>query len=139
MPLLQKIFDSCAYILNDNILKISVLKYIIGVFAVVCVIEILSTSCTKETDYLTDVSVLEFSTDTLKFDTVFTTIGSTVRGVKVYNKGNQQQINSQYAKLEKIFASHVSNKGVISKIYEKCVELNIKQNQSSFLKNGKNI
>ena len=56
-----------------------------------------------------------------------------------YNKGNQQQINSQYAKLEKIFASHVSNKGVISKIYEKCIELNIKQNQSSFLKNGKNI
>lgn len=102
MPLLQKIFDSCAYILNDNILKISVLKYIIGVFAVVCVIEILSTSCTKETDYLTDVSVLEFSTDTLKFDTVFTTIGSTVRGVKVYNKGKQP------IKIDRITLAHGS-------------------------------
>ena len=51
--------------------------------------EFLTPSCTKEDEYLTDISVLEFSADTLKFDTVFTTMGSTVRSVKVYNNGNQ--------------------------------------------------
>ena len=54
-------------------------------------------------------------------------------------KEPSNKINSQHTKLEKIFASHVSNKGVI-KIYEKFIELNIKQKQS-FLKkkNGQNI
>ena len=47
-------------------------------------------------------------------------------------KETSNKINSQHAKLEKIFASHISNKVVTSKIYEKCIELNIKQNQSSF-------
>lgn len=55
----------------------------------VCLIESLSTSCTKETEFLTDTATLRFSVDTLKFDTVFTTMGSTVRSVKVYNPNNQ--------------------------------------------------
>lgn len=57
---------------------------------VVCMMHFfLTTSCTKETDYLTDTATLTFSADTLKFDTVFTTMGSTVRSVKVYNPNNQ--------------------------------------------------
>ena len=43
-------------------------------------------SCTKEDEITTDPSVkLQFSTDTLFFDTVFTSTGSTTRRIKVFN------------------------------------------------------
>ena len=46
------------------------------------------TSCVKEEDYLEGrIENLSFSVDTLKFDTVFTTMGSATRSVKVYNRG----------------------------------------------------
>ncbi len=47
-------------------------------------------SCEKEEDYNQDSSlVLQFSADTLTFDTIFTTLGSTTLSVKVYNPSSQ--------------------------------------------------
>ena len=47
-------------------------------------------SCVKEDELLNDSDILlSFSTDTLTFDTVFTTLGSTTRQVRVYNKGKK--------------------------------------------------
>ena len=46
-------------------------------------------SCISEEDYLTDRSAqLNFSSDTLTFDTVFTTMGSITRAICVYNPHN---------------------------------------------------
>lgn len=47
-------------------------------------------ACRKEDNFITDASAkLSFSTDTLKFDTVFTSVGSATRYFKVFNKNNQ--------------------------------------------------
>jgi hypothetical protein len=47
-------------------------------------------ACNKEDDFLLDSSAeLTFSVDTLRFDTVFTEIGSATRILKVYNTNNQ--------------------------------------------------
>jgi hypothetical protein len=44
-------------------------------------------SCTNEDDYKTDKSVsLGFSSDTISFDTIFTTVGSVTEQIRVYNK-----------------------------------------------------
>ena len=45
-------------------------------------------SCKKENFLSTQDNLLSFSTDTLLFDTVFTTVGSATRYVKVYNNDN---------------------------------------------------
>ncbi len=43
-------------------------------------------SCRKKDDFITDADAqLEFSVDTLRFDTVFTTLGSATRIIKIYN------------------------------------------------------
>ena len=43
-------------------------------------------ACTPEDDFITTGdAALEFSTDTLTFDTVFTAIGSATRILKIYN------------------------------------------------------
>ena len=48
---------------------------------------LLSISCKKEDDIITDSSAkLEFSVDSVLFDTVFTTVGSITKQLKVYNK-----------------------------------------------------
>lgn len=48
---------------------------------------LMSTSCVREEDYLTDATVrLAFSEETVTFDTVFATLGTTTRQVKVYNR-----------------------------------------------------
>ncbi len=70
-------------------MKFNLLKYTFISFTVLCIIEGIAASCTKEDDFLTDAEVLTFSADTLTFDTVFTTMGSTVRQVRVYNSGSQ--------------------------------------------------
>ncbi len=63
----------------------AMIKYLVLVISV----GFLFTSCKKDT-ILTDKNIqLEFSTDTVFFDTVFTTIGSITERVKIYNPYNQ--------------------------------------------------
>lgn len=46
--------------------------------------------CREEEDFITDASAkLEFSVDTLRFDTVFTQLGSATRSIKVFNRNKQ--------------------------------------------------
>jgi len=50
----------------------------------------LFTHCDNEEDFITDSSAkLEFSLDTLRFDTVFTALGSATRAFKIYNRNDQ--------------------------------------------------
>ena len=55
-------------------------------------------SCKKNTDFSSDSSLrLEFSTDTVAFDTVFTEIGSSTHKLMIYNKNSKNlKINSIY-------------------------------------------
>ena len=59
-------------------------------------------SCRKEKDYLDEADV-EFSEDTLSFDTVFTTIGSTTKYFTVHNN------NSRDIKLDRIYLAGGAN------------------------------
>ncbi len=57
-------------------------------------------SCDKGESFTTDSSAkLEFSLDTLRFDTVFTELGSATRSFKVYNR-NDQAIRISKARIE---------------------------------------
>lgn len=61
----------------------------LAIFTIISLLIIVS-SCKKEDDFLTDSSAkLQFSEDTLIFDTVFTTIGSTTQYLIVYNRNDQ--------------------------------------------------
>ena len=47
-------------------------------------------SCNPDNSFVTDSNaMLEFSKDTLRFDTVFTELGSATRILKVYNRHDQ--------------------------------------------------
>ena len=46
-------------------------------------------SCRKEEQHGGDVERLQFSCDTMSFDTVFTQMGTTTRQFKVYNRGSE--------------------------------------------------
>lgn len=62
-------------------------KYIISFIASIIIGGFAFVSCISEEDYLTDSSVkLKFSSDTLRFDTVFTTMGSVTKKIMIYNK-----------------------------------------------------
>lgn len=75
--------------LKCNKLKKKV-NFLIFVFAI-----IILASCKKENFYTGNDKVLNFSTDTLQFDTVFTTIGSSTKSFIVYNSLNKPlRINS---------------------------------------------
>jgi hypothetical protein len=51
---------------------------------------LLQNACKKEENYITDSTAkLAFSVDTLRFDTVFTQIGSATRILKVFNRNSQ--------------------------------------------------
>ncbi|MCL3781613.1 hypothetical protein EMN47_14605 [Prolixibacteraceae bacterium JC049] len=54
----------------------------------------LTTSCDISDNGTTDRGQLAFSTDTLSFDTILTTIGSTTKQLKVYNNGKKNLIVS---------------------------------------------
>ena len=61
-------------------------KYILSFFALSIIIGIGFISCVSEEDYIRDSSVkLKFSSDTLRFDTVFTTMGSVTKQIMIYN------------------------------------------------------
>lgn len=47
------------------------------------------TSCKKDKTYATELAQIEFSCDTMAFDTVFTQVGTTTRQFKVYNRGSE--------------------------------------------------
>ncbi|MBQ8867769.1 MAG: hypothetical protein IJ013_08635 [Bacteroidaceae bacterium] len=62
--------------------------------AVVCLLAVVAptllVSCDDDESYTTSpMALLEFSTDTVRFDTVFTTIGSSTQVFKVYNRGGE--------------------------------------------------
>ena len=46
-------------------------------------------SCQREEEYAIDVAGIEFSSDTVAFDTVFTQMGTTTHQLKVYNRGDK--------------------------------------------------
>lgn len=73
---------------------------IITILIVTICLSISLISCKKD-KLLTDPSAtLSFSQDSILFDTVFTTIGSTTRNIRVINK-NKQKINISSIRLEK--------------------------------------
>ena len=64
-------------------------KYIILIVSVFVFANIFFASCVNEEDYATDSSIsLKFSADTLSFDTIFTTVGSVTKQIKVFNNEN---------------------------------------------------
>ena len=68
-----------------------------GVFSAFLIFVIgFTSSCQRDLDFITDSSAsLEFSLDTLRFDTVFTTLGSATRILKVFNRNDRPlMINS---------------------------------------------
>ena len=74
---------------------------VFGFFAAI----ILSTTACKKEQLLTSGGELKFSTDTVAFDTVFTSLGSFTVGLKIFNPQNQK-INISSVRLEKGTASY---------------------------------
>jgi hypothetical protein len=65
------------------------MKYLSYFFFIIFISALSFSSCNKD-ELLTDSSAkLEFSTDSVLFDTVFTTLGSTTRIFRIYNKHSQ--------------------------------------------------
>jgi len=62
------------------------LKYLYGLALVSCLI--LWSSCRNDFESISSTGNLEFSSDTVYLDTVFTSIGSSTRTMKVYNRSN---------------------------------------------------
>lgn len=66
------------------------LLYILFMIFAISQLFVVEVSCVKEEELLDANDIhLSFSTDTLTFDTVFTTLGSTTRQVKIYNHGKK--------------------------------------------------
>lgn len=60
-----------------------------GCALLVLALAALTTACDPQTDFLTgDAVPIRFELDTLRFDTVFTEVGSATRSVKIYNEGD---------------------------------------------------
>lgn len=72
---------------NHNLRMNNPLRKILPILIVVMVVAFLA-ACKKDTYNTSPNFSLEFSTDSLKFDTVFTTIGSATHVLKVYNREN---------------------------------------------------
>ncbi|MBR1850351.1 MAG: hypothetical protein IJ789_03155 [Bacteroidales bacterium] len=67
-------------------MKLNKTTSIVLAILVAVVLQLMPTACTNEPVYLQDSGLkLQFDCDTLTFDTVFTTMGSTTRRFKVYN------------------------------------------------------
>ena len=66
------------------------MKYVKFTILIILALITILTACRKEDNFITDSSAkLSFSTDTLRFDTVFTQVGSATRYFKIFNKNNQ--------------------------------------------------
>lgn len=68
----------------------------VSLITLICII-VIASSCKKDDDFLSEPVSLAFSTDTIMFDTVFTTIGSTTAWLKVYN------LERKPVKIDRIF------------------------------------
>lgn len=65
-----------------------IIKYLS--FCISLMVLSVAASCSDEEEFSNDASVaLEFSDDTIHFDTIFTSIGSATKRFKIYNKGKQ--------------------------------------------------
>ena len=63
------------------------LIFCLSVFSLLFSILLVMPGCKKEPEWVTDpTAMLEFSTDTIMFDTVFTTVGSVTANLRVYNR-----------------------------------------------------
>ena len=60
------------------------MRFIILIISII----ILVNSCREDINIATGNNILSFSVDTLLFDTIFTTVGSATRHLKVYNTDN---------------------------------------------------
>lgn len=66
------------------------MKYLKSIILLSSVVVWALMGCKKEDNFITDTSAkLSFSSDTLRFDTVFTQVGSATRFFKVFNKNNR--------------------------------------------------
>ncbi|MEM1322107.1 MAG: hypothetical protein AAGG75_17735 [Bacteroidota bacterium] len=73
-------------------------------FAICCCGLFLYNACTPDDNFITDSNAkLDFSVDTLRFDTVFSQIGSATRILKIYNRNNRP------IKIDKIMVQGGSN------------------------------
>lgn len=70
-------------------------------FAVLIGIAMIAQSCSDDALSTDPNAMLEFSVDTLTFDTVFTAVGSATRSIKVYNR-NEETVNITKIELEGI-------------------------------------
>ena len=62
------------------------MKWILPFSLLICLFAVTFSSCQRDENFITDSSArLSFSSDTLRFDTVFTTLGSATRILKVFN------------------------------------------------------
>lgn len=64
-------------------------KWILLIMGLLLFVPWTTTSCVNEEEWLTEEVTLTFSTDTVWFDTVFTTIGTTTQQLKIYNPTDQ--------------------------------------------------
>ena len=89
------------------------MKKILLFIAAIVVVQLYFSACTKEI-YTTDAAdKLTFSKDTLRFDTVFTQVGSATRSFKVYNKSDKWiKINKIYLKQGSASRFHINIDGV---------------------------
>ena len=70
-------------------------------FAALIGIAMMAQSCSDDSLSTDPNAMLEFSIDTLTFDTVFTAVGSATRSIKVYNR-NEETVNITKIELEGI-------------------------------------
>ena len=65
------------------------MRFIFRIFSLLLFFNLLFTSCKKEVFNDDPAARLQFSVDTLYFDTVFTSLGSVTKRFLVYNRGDQ--------------------------------------------------
>lgn len=67
---------------KKSVIQVSILSFLLFI--------IVFSSCRKDEDFIEDPSAkLAFSTDSLLFDTVFTTLGSVTKQIKIYNQNDK--------------------------------------------------
>lgn len=64
-------------------------KILASIALLIILMPTLTTSCIKEEEWLCEDARLDFSCDTVAFDTVFVTMGTTTKQLKVYNNNEQ--------------------------------------------------